>query len=212
MAIDLIILTVVGCAVEFLGIFVFNKMLVAKMIATAISLLIMLVATFRWGWKGLLLSPLLALSTILSGYLINPQVTFRQNYDWRLYLAVLAQLLSMAINLLWFKKVKDERETIKSLQSLFALCAIDCVVSLLALSLVYFMTAFTFSLLGFIIWNAFGYVILFVGAFILSRQGILVNVKKNLINQRIEREEAEDFKLNLPDEKEDNLEKKKGDF
>ena len=212
MAIDLIILTVIGCAVEFLGIFVFNKMLIAKAIPTAISLLIMMVATFRWGWKGLLVSPFLALATILSGYLINPHVDYRQNYDWKLYLAILAQLLSFAINLLWFKKVKDEQATIKKLQSLFALCALDCIVSLLALTFVYFIISLNLLIIDFAAWSAFAYVLLFVGAFILSRQGILVNVKKNLQNQRIEKEEAENFKLNLPDEKEENLEEKKGDF
>ena len=211
MAIDLITLTLIGCAVEVLGIFVFNKMLIASMITTSISLLIMMVATFRWGWKGLLISPILALATILSGLLINPHINYRQNYDWRLYLAVLAQLLSVSVNLLWFKKVKDEKETTSKLQSLFALCAIDCVVSLFALSLVYLLTAFKFQLLGFVVWNAFGYVILFVGSFILSRQGILVNIKKNLISQKHEREEAENFKMALPDE-EENLEEKKGDF
>lgn len=212
MAIDLIILTVIGCIVEVLGNFVFNKMLIATMITTSISLLIMMVATFRWGWRGLLIAPILALATILSGRYINPHVSYRQNYDWRLYLATLAQLLSLAVNLLWFKKGKDEQATSKKIQSLFTLCLIDCGVSLLALSLVYLATAFKFLMFGFVIWNAFGYAILFVGAFILSRQGILVNVKKNLINQKVEREETENFKMNLPDEKEEDLEKKKGDF
>lgn len=211
MTIDLVILTIIGCAVEALGIFVFNKMLIAAIITTSISLLIMMVATFRWGWRGLLISPFLALATTLSGLLINPHVDYRQNYDWKLYLAILAQLLSMSINLLWFKKVKDEQETTSKLQSLFALCAIDSIVSLLALSVVYLMTAFRFQLLAFAVWNAFGYVILFVGSFILSRQGILVNVKKNILSQKHEREEAENFKMALPDE-EENLEEKKGDF
>lgn len=212
MAIDLIILAVIGCAVEFLGIFVFNKMIVAQAMTSAISLLIMMVATFRWGWKGLLLSPLLALATILSGHFINPQIDYRQNYDWRLYIATLAQLLSTAVNLLWFKKIKDEQATAKKLQFLFALCAIDCIVSLLSVSLVYLVLSFKFLLLDFAIWNAFSYAILFVGSFVLSRQEILVNVKKNIINKKVEREEAENFKMNLPDEKENNLEDKKGEF
>ncbi|MBD5390870.1 hypothetical protein HDR67_02570, partial [bacterium] len=73
MAIDLVILTIIGCAGEVLGNFVFNKMLIATMIATTLSLLIVFVAIFRWGWRGLLIAPILALATVLSGYFLNPQ-------------------------------------------------------------------------------------------------------------------------------------------
>lgn len=212
MAIDLVILTFIGCIGEVFGNFISNKVLIAEAITASISLLIMMVATYRWGWRGLIIAPILALATILSGRLINSHVNYRKYYNWQLYLATLAQLLSMAINLLWFKKVKDEEATAKSLQSLLLLCLLDCVVSLLALSLVYLIMTFRFLLLGFMAWNAFAYVILFVGAFVLSRQGILVNVKKNMISQKAEREETENFRMNLPDEKEENLEKKKGDF
>ncbi len=211
MLVDLAILGVIGIIVEAIGIYAFNAMLTCMMMSTAFSLLIMFAATTRWGWKGLILAPILALATILCGRFLNPRVTYRINYDWKLYIATVFQLLSVSFNILWFKKIKDEYQTTKSIQLTFGLCAIDCIISLLVLSLVYLILAKKFLLLSFIIWNAFGYAILFVGAFILSRQNILVNIKKDLIRKEQDRKEAEaDFSLNLSDE--EKLDEQKGDY
>lgn len=211
MLVDLAILGVIGIIVEAIGIYAFNAMLTCVMMSTAFSLLIMFAATTRWGWKGLILAPILALATILCGRFLNPRVTYRINYDWKLYIATVFQLLSVSFNILWFKKIKDEYQTTKSIQLTFGLCAIDCIISLLVLSLVYLILAKKFLLLSFIIWNAFGYAILFVGAFILSRQNILVNIKKDLIRKEQDRKEAEaDFSLNLSDE--EKLDEQKGDY
>lgn len=211
MLVVLAILGVIGVIVEAIGIYAFNAMLTCVMMSTAFSLLIMFAATARWGWKGLILAPILALATILCGRFLNPRVTYRINYDWKLYIATVFQLLSVSFNILWFKKIKDEYQTTKSIQLTFGLCAIDCIISLLVLSLVYLILAKKFLLLSFIIWNAFGYAILFVGAFILSRQNILVNIKKDLIRKEQDRKEAEaDFSLNLSDE--EKLDEQKGDY
>lgn len=211
MLVDLAILGVIGIIVEAIGIYAFNAMLTCMMMSTAFSLLIMFAATTRWGWKGLILAPILALATILCGRFLNPRVTYRINYDWKLYIATVFQLLSVSFNILWFKKIKDEYQTTKSIQLTFGLCAIDCIISLLVLSLVYLILAKKFLLLSFIIWNAFGYAILFVGAFVLSRQNILVNIKKDLIRKEQDRKEAEaDFSLNLSDE--EKLDEQKGDY
>lgn len=67
MVIDLAILALIGCLVELLGIYLFNAMLTATMITSAVSLLMMLISTTRWGYKGLIIAPLLALATIISG-------------------------------------------------------------------------------------------------------------------------------------------------
>lgn len=213
MLVDIIILGIIGCAVEVLGVYVFNLMLTAQAITTAISLLMMIVSTTRWGWKGLILAPFLALATILSGMLLNPHELYRANYNWQLYIATLFQLLSISVNLLWYKKVKDEEETFKKLSSIFGMCAIDCLVSLLVVTIIYYFCSFQFLFLGFIVWNSFGYILVFVGAFILSRQGILVNVKKNLLKRKQENEKELDFKLNISDDvEEENLEKERVNF
>ncbi|MDE5715614.1 MAG: hypothetical protein K2I42_05725 [Anaeroplasmataceae bacterium] len=211
MLVDLAILGVIGVIVEAIGIYAFNAMLTCVMMSTAFSLLIMYAATYRWGWKGLILAPILAIATILCGRYLNPRLTYRVNYDWKLYIATVFQLLSVSFNILWFKKIKDEYQTTKSIRMTFGLCAIDCLISLLVLSLVYFIFAKKFLILSFIIWNAFGYAILFVGAFILGRQNILVNIKKDLLRKEEERKEAEaEFSLNLSEE--EKLDEQKGDY
>ena len=92
MLIDLVLTGIIGVAVEFLGVYVFNRMIYATIIPYAISLLIMMIATTRWGSLGITLVPFLALATVLSGRLINPQEALKACYDWRLYISLLFSL------------------------------------------------------------------------------------------------------------------------
>ena len=64
MLIDLVLTGIIGVAVEFLGVYVFNRMIYATIIPYAISLLIMMIATTRWGSLGITLVPFLALATV----------------------------------------------------------------------------------------------------------------------------------------------------
>lgn len=213
MCIDLGVLIVIGCAVEVLGIYIFNKMLTAEMITSAFSLLITVVAITRWGWKGLFVTPFLALATLLSGRLMNPHTEFRELYDWKLYVATLFQLLSLSVNFIWYKKYRSEEKTFKTLSSVFLITLLDSAVSLIVLSLVYLACSFRFMILGFLIWNAFAYALLLLGTLILGRQNILVNVKRALIAQKKELEFEKNFKFSLEEEKQtENSLEKKGDF
>ena len=85
MVIDLITIGVIGTIIEALGIYIFNQMIYATIITSSFSLLVMLIGTTRWGSKGLILAPFLALATIVSGrfFVTNPDL--RPNYDWKLY-------------------------------------------------------------------------------------------------------------------------------
>lgn len=212
MWIDLAMLAVIGFAMELLGVYFLNMLLIAKIVTTVISTLIMFVAVFRWGYKGLILAPILASATIISGLWMNPRVDYRQYYDWRLYIACILQLLSFSVNILWFKWIKDETGTCKKLYSLFGLCAIDGIISILVLSFSYFLISRRFLLYEFLAWDAIGYAVLMIGAFILSRQGTLVNVKKKMEAEKEEKKNdlEEDFKLNLDDT--ENLDQKEGDL
>ena len=60
MLVDLFITCCIGIVVEFLGTYVLNKIIYATIIPYAISLLIMMVATTRWGSWGWLIAPLIA--------------------------------------------------------------------------------------------------------------------------------------------------------
>lgn len=210
MIIDLIIIGVVGCIIEALGIFVFNKMIFASVISSSFSLLIMLLVTTRWGLKGLILAPFLALATVISGRFFIENPDLRPNYGWELYIASTASLLSFAVNHFWFKK-KNYRETYRYTSNIFILVLIDIVVSLLTLSIVYLIFKQTFQLLGFVVWNAFSYIVLCVGAFALRGMGVMVDVKQNIIdNNEIARDEMSSFSFD--DEEEENSKKEEGEL
>lgn len=223
MAVDLLMLAMIGIIVEIVGMYAFSAMLNARMITTAMSILIMIVAVTRWGWKGLILAPILALATILSGRFLNPKPDYAVNYEWQLYISSVAQLLATSISLLWFKKFKDEQTTFKSVGASLGFAAMNSVVSFIVLNIIYIIISLIIGkgfvafnlIMGFMAWNAFGYVMAIVGTFILSRQGILINVEKELKRKKKEKREEEIFKMNLEseeDEKDDsNFENKEGD-
>ena len=109
MFVDLLTSAIIGILVEFLGVFVLNKLIYAMIIPFAISLLIMMVVTTRWGSWGLVIVPVLALSTVLSGRLINPHEQFKLLYDWKLYISLIFSLSTFSLNYLWFKIFNDKK-------------------------------------------------------------------------------------------------------
>ena len=201
MFIDLLTTAIIGILVEFLGVFVLNKLIYATIIPFAISLLIMMVVTTRWGSWGLLLVPVLALSTVLSGRLINPREEFRVLYDWKLYLSIMFALSTFSLNYFWFKKRKDKKETMGSLS---LLAVLDIIAATLMLVLVYYLLTSQDLILAFPIWGLYGYAILIIGTCILNRQNVLVNVKKTLLERQVERIEEEDFHMVLDEDEEDS--------
>ena len=210
MIIDLIIMGVIGFAIEALGIYIFNQMIYATIITSSFSLLMMLMATTRWGWKGLVLAPVLALATVISGkyFITNPN--FRPNYDWQLYVAVLFSLLAFAVNVIWFKK-KNYRQTYSKVSNIFILVLIDIVVSQITLSIVYLILKQTFQLFAFFAWNLFSFVVLFVGALALRAMGVMIDVKEN-INYTKQMLEDERTSFNFDDEEEENSKKEEGEL
>lgn len=210
MMIDLIMISIVGFIIEALGIYVFNKMIYATVMSGSFSLLIMLLATTRWGAKGLVVAPVLALGTIISGRFFIENPDLRSNYGWELYIASTISLLSLAINCLWFKK-KNYRVTYRYASNIFILVLIDIVISLVTLSIVYLIFKQTFQLFGFLIWNSLGYVVLCVGAFALKGMGVMVNVKQNIIyNKELAEDEMTSFSFD--DEEEENSKKEEGEL
>ena len=148
MIIDLVMIGVIGLIIEALGVYVFNKMIYATIIASSFSLLIMLLATTRWGIKGVAIAHIVALGNIISVRFFIDNPDFRSNYDWQLYISVVCSLLSFAINHYWFKK-KNYKETFKYASNILLFVLIDIVVSLITLSIVYLLLKQTFQLLGF---------------------------------------------------------------
>jgi len=204
MLIDLIITCCIGVAIEFLGTYVLNKLIYATIIPYAISLLIMMVATTRWGSWGLLVVPLLALSTVLSGRLINPHEQFRALYDWKLYVSLVFSLGVFSFNHFWFKSRENKKE---SMGSFVLLALLDIVVATLMLVLMYYMLSSQNLILALPVWGLYGYAILIIGTCILFKQGVLVDVKKTLMDKHLEKIEEDDFHMRLDDEEDSGVEK-----
>lgn len=205
MLVDLFITGCIGIVVEFLGTYVLNKIIYATIIPYAISLLIMMVATTRWGSWGLLIAPFIALSTVLSGRLINPHEQFRALYDWKLYLSLIFSLLTFSLNYFWFKFRNNKKET---MGSLVILAIMDIIVATLVLVLMYYLFTFNNLIMAFPVWGLYGYAILIIGTCILFTQGVLVNVKKSLQEKHLELMEEDEFQMRLDDiEENSNVEK-----
>ena len=206
MLIDLLITGIIGVIVEFLGVFVFNKMIYATIIPFAVSLLIMMISTTRWGSWGLILVPFLALSTVLSGKLINPTETLKDFYDYKLYISLIFSLSTFSLNYCWFdfKRKRDMKETMGSMAGLACL---DIVVSTLMLVLVYYLLTGNMFILAFPVWGLYGYAMLILGTCILFTQGALVNVKRKILEEKSQMYVEEDFHMCLDEEEDSGVEK-----
>lgn len=206
MFVDLLTSAIIGILVEFLGVFVLNKLIYAMIIPFAISLLIMMVVTTRWGSWGLVIVPVLALSTVLSGRLINPHEQFKLLYDWKLYISLIFSLSTFSLNYLWFKIFNDKKIK-QTMGTLSLLGVIDIIISTLMLVLIYYMLTSRNLIMAFPAWGLYGYAILIIGTCILFKQGVLVNVKSTLKENYVERIEEEEFHMVLEDEEDSSVEK-----
>lgn len=206
MFVDLLTSAIIGILVEFLGVFVLNKLIYAMIIPFAISLLIMMVVTTRWGSWGLVIVPVLALSTVLSGRLINPHEQFKLLYDWKLYISLIFSLSTFSLNYLWFKIFNDKKIK-QTMGTLSLLGVIDIIISTLILVLIYYMLTSRNLIMAFPAWGLYGYAILIIGTCILFKQGVLANVKSTLKENYVERIEEEEFHMVLEDEEDSSVEK-----
>ena len=203
MFVDLLTSAIIGILVEFLGVFVLNKLIYAMIIPFAISLLIMMVVTTRWGSWGLVIVPVLALSTVLSGRLINPHEQFKLLYDWKLYISLIFSLSTFSLNYLWFKIFNDKKIK-QTMGTLSLLGVIDIIISTLMLVLIYYMLTSRNLIMAFPAWGLYGYAILIIGTCILFKQGVLVDVKSTLKENYVERIEEEEFHMVLEEDEEDS--------
>lgn len=193
MFIDLAMLTGLGILAEVVGLIGTSIMLTNAIPTFCFALLIMMIALSRWNYKGLIIAPIIALATFLTGRLyIEPSA-----YDLSMYFTILAGLLSTSVSLIWFRFMKP-KELFKDpgFTALFAVSNIIAAV-LVSTTLYYVInqnalantnTAFSSVLIQFLVYDAFGMVIALVGIFVLRGQETLLDVKQKLIDERNARE------------------------
>ena len=229
MVIDLLILTVIGFALEA---FV-TKM--AGMVFSAaptftFSFLIIFIAVTRWNLWGLILVPILPLATLLGGH-FNDLPYLAAVYDWRIYLSCVIAFLFLGLNVILFKK-NGTKKTINNTFLLILMVLIDFLLFTgLQIYLYRWMTSgnpFSVGNIPFeakmhidgsdeasdvivnlcsyveheFVYNLFGLAITFVGLFVLRSQGVVNNVVDKFIDDKkqAELEKASYEKLNIHDE------------
>lgn len=104
---DLILLTVLGLFLEGLT-QKFVPVVLGGAPSITFALLVVFLAVTRWGLWGLLVAPVIALSTWLGGSLASLKYVAHA-YDWRLYLSEVAGLLTIGVNVLFFRKHKTNK-------------------------------------------------------------------------------------------------------
>jgi hypothetical protein len=181
-------------------------MIYATIIPYAVSLLVMMISTTRWGSCGLVLVPFLALSTVLSGKLINPTDALKVFYDWKLYISLIVSLSTFSLNYCWFD-FKKKRKMKETMGSMAGLACLDIVIATIMLVLVYYLLTGNMFILAFPVWGLYGYAMLILGTCILFTQGVLVNVKQKILDDKIQLYEEDDFHMQLDDEEDSGVEK-----
>lgn len=128
MAIDLIVLTVIGCILEGL---------VSRFIGFALdaaptitfSLLIVFIAVARWNLFGLLPIPFLVLCTILGGHFseISYYAAFYDFSNWQLILSMMLGLSAVGLNVIVFRKHRTNK-IMQNVWQMLAILVVDYII------------------------------------------------------------------------------------
>ena len=121
-AIDLFIFTLIGCVLEGITTKMCGFVLNAAPTFT-FALLIMFVATARWNLWGLICAPFLAGAAWLGGH-FNDVIYFAYMYDWRNFIATTIALLTVGVNVIFYKKL-GTKKTLSTVWSVLLLIALD---------------------------------------------------------------------------------------
>lgn len=224
MFVDLLMLTVIGCVLEFLcaryGALVLNATPF-----TYVSFLIAFLAVVRWRLWGLLTIPILNIANYLAGQ--NLELTYLISvYDWRFYLSATVGMLSIGINVLFFKK--NTKSVINSTLKLLGVMFVDYII-MNAIQLIVYRMLTSGDILkvgveiievhgvegginickmgeaGFV-YNLFSFGVLIVGTLVLRSQGIVCDRTQRFIddklNAELDRIDAETFTIQEAEESE----------
>ena len=209
MGIDLILLAVIGCLLEGFATS-FSSLVFNGTPTFTFSLLIIYLAVVRWNLWGLLLAPILAVATIVGGKLgIIEQ--YAAVYDWRVYISSMLGLLTVGLNVIFFKKY-----TTKKVINTTGMMIVLVMVNYLTYSIVSFFTyrlmcSGTLTHSGYIeffynvyeeekiiqksvnlcayvesafVYNLFGLAVAVIGLFVLRSQGVVNNVIDKLVEDK----------------------------
>lgn len=196
MIIDLAMLIVFGTIVEAIALYIIPRFFNNAFPLFCVSLLICILAIARWGWKGIVVIPIMSLMSVLLGKLwasIAHDETIHElakYYNWRVLITNIVSF-SPTMSIVLVKKKLKKQET-------FSDRAATLIMTICLILTCYVLQVLTFSLvalaapknyIGVILINdlpAFMVTLLFL--MVLRHQGMFVDAKQDLISKK---EEAE---------------------
>ncbi len=194
--IDLIMLIILAFGLELLTTWLTNSFLGTIRPYPIMGLLITLIAVSRWGPIGLIVIPFNAFGNYISGHFILRTVKYREMYNWIYFIFANISNLSAGISLFFYKKT-NQNEILKDsgscIKLIISICIINYVANIITSLFLAIVTsnvdASTFGAILYtqLFWNIVGYVVLFIGFFILKKQDVLFNVKEKLLATQKER-------------------------
>lgn len=196
MIIDLAMLIVFGSIVEAIALFVIPRMFNNAFPFFCVSLLICVLAIARWGWKGIVVIPIMSFVSVLFGKLWASTANsdsiheLAKYYGWRVFLTNMISF-SVSASIILVKKLLKKKETLSDR-------AVTIVVTICMILACYVLQVLAFSLVTlaapknyigvFAINDLPAFMVTLVFVVVLRHQGMFVDAKQDLINKK---EEAE---------------------
>ena len=196
--VDLIMISALAFGIELLTTLCVNMFIPNIRPFPVLGMLMALVAITRWGWIGIIVIPINTLANFIMGRFAIPAINYRESYDLVSFLVTMLSSTSSLIALIWYKVkgiknlYKDKIATVNMVGTIILANLIICVMYSVLGNIIsggsFSIKDFGARVLGMLLYNAFGYVILLVGTLLLAKQDVLYDVKTRLIEQKEDRE------------------------
>lgn len=193
MIIDMCMLVFAGLILEAIAMYLFPKMFGEQMVPFYIaSLFISVIAIGRWNLKAWPVIVITSLLSVLAGYIVRTIASMdgASIYNWRM---IITNILSVSTALLVIplKKLNKKASERKNGGFTVAMALVIALVAYIVQVLVYSLITLTNPadyMMSFVLVNIPSWFFTITIMAVLRRQGIFVDVKKDLVNKKKERE------------------------
>ena len=196
--VDLIMISALAFGIELLTTLCVNMFIPNIRPFPVLGMLMALVAITRWGWIGIIVIPINTLANFIMGRFAIPAINYRESYDLVSFLVTMLSSTSSLIALIWYKVkgiknlYKDKIATVNMVGTIIFTNLVICVLYSALGNIIsggsITLKDFGARVLGMLLYNAFGYLVLLLGSLLLARQDVFYDVKTRLIEARDERE------------------------
>lgn len=186
MIIDLMSMTIIGLVVELIAMLVIPQVLPKAVPPFVVSLVIVMLALTRWGWKGFITIPIMSVGSWLFGKLFSE---YKGNYDIYYLISTFVGFFASSIILLF--KRKSKHNLFGDIVTTIGVTILVTILVVLTQDLIYSLVKLDNPLdniLFFLTENITGAVVTLIFVIALSHQKMFVDVKKDLIKKEKEKQ------------------------